>query len=219
MLNKKFLSWRELFNGDNSDSVRSAFTPTIVDYISNTFNIDSYAIENMGIMITMNNCGLSYFKRSDISLVNKQLYSSSFISFCENNKDRLMFSLLNKNVTLDKTRSLTDHKTGDKANNYEEINTDNTTNTEINSNDKAGFYNSAESVYVSSLPKNEINGSNNSTIESHSKRGKNIDETTVVTETIKDPYSFVHINDFVNRYKTFYDIISEYYKEYTVPFR
>ena len=216
MLKNKFLTWQELFD-IVSNNTETAFNSEIESVFGDMFDMSIPEMMNLGRYIYCNNGGLCFFRRNSDNVY--YMYVSTLLSFCENNKERLLFSLQEKNINLDKTRNITENKLANKDNNYEEADNNTDNNTTIGSNDKAGFYNSNSTTYVSSLPKNEVNGTNVSTITGHSKKSKNVDETVTVNETIKDPYSFIHINDFINNYKTFYDIISEYYKEFTVPFR
>lgn len=216
-MSKRYLTWEEVFDLTGNNSLSDAM---ITILMANFTEIDSETMAYIDNYIYMNNKGVSFFPRKLDDEKIKSLYENTFAMFIMSNKMRIKFALSTAIDGLNKKREYTHRETGDSDNNVETTKGSVVSERSATATDKTGFYTTGLSVdYISDSPTKENSSVFNNRTDNDNSKSRSIDITKTESENITDPYSYVHINDFVNHFAPVYSIIQEYYKEYTVPIR
>ena len=171
----------------------------------------------LNMYIRERNKGLSMFVKTNDEEV-KTAYSFTFQTFIYSNAQRLKFALNTQIDGLNKTRTYKYTEKADGLKNYDKQDGTVVSDRETVGTTKGGFYTDSDE-YISDTPKYENNTDHNGTTTTNNTRNKFIDIEKTENETIVDPYSYVHINDFINGFRQFTSIIDEYYDEWTCPLR
>lgn len=217
ILETKLMKWSDIFN-DISPTGVTALTSEMETAIRTTVTtIPTRFMAALNMHIIQRNRGLSMFVKKD-SAITRNEYSNTFSAFIYANANRLKFSYLTQVDGLNKTRTYTYTEKADGLKNYEKQGGTVTSNRDTTGTTKGGFYSETDE-YISDIPKYENITDHNGTTTTDNTKNKYIDIAKTENETIVDPYSFVHLNDFINGYRTFLSIIDEYYDEWTCPLR
>lgn len=215
ILESKLMKWTDLFDIFEGSV---ALNPQMEDSIRNLFpNFTDEQMRALNWYIRNRNKGLSMFvKGTSYDVVNS--YSYTFQAFVYSNAQRLKFALLTEVDGLKKTREYTYTEKADGLKNYDKQDGTVTSDRDTTGTSKGGYYTDSDE-YISDTPKYENHTDHNGTTTTNNTRNKFIDIEKTENETIVDPYSYVHINDFINGFKRFTSIIDEYYDEWTCPLR
>lgn len=221
ILESKLTKWADIFN-DISPTGVTALTQEMETSIRNTVptlstTAGSQFLKALNTHIVQRNKGLSMFVKKDSDITRNE-YSNTFLAFIYSNANRLNFSYKTQVDGLNKTRTYTYTEKADGSKNYDKQDGTVTSNRNTTGTTKGGFYSETDE-YISDIPTYENTTDHNGSTTTNNTKNKYIDIEKTENETIVDPYSFVHINDFINGYRSIVSIIDEYYDEWTCPLR
>lgn len=220
-MSKRYLTWEELFlkcSGSDGLALTNLQRTALTTNFPTVFTTDTLiALESY---IYFNNKGVSFFPESYTDTKLNNAYNGTFLAFIMSNKQRIKFALETVINGVNKTRDYTYTEIADPLKNFEENDSKGTLEKDTTGTNMSGFYSDGNnSNYISDSPEYNHTSRIEDKTSSNYKRSKSIDITKTENETIIDPYSYPHINDFVNNFTPFLSIIQEYYKEYTCPLR